>query len=72
MQKKGDSCFETFCVARMQEATEMLKEVDAKLEPSDSWDLTSIFFVVPVVPILFELKWWFEMVVSSIQVAWNK
>lgn len=56
----------------MQEATEMLKEVDAKLEPSDSWDLTSIFFVVPVVPILFELKWWFEMVVSSIQVAWNK
>lgn len=56
----------------MQEATEMLKEVDAKLEPSDSWDLTSFFFVVPVVPILFELKWWFEMAVSSIQVAWNK
>lgn len=27
----------------MQEATEMLKEVDAKLEPSDSGDLTSIF-----------------------------
>ena len=49
--KKRRRFFTIFGVARMQEATEMLKEVDAKLEPSDSWDLTSFFFVVPVEPL---------------------